>query len=210
MAEKPKIIGISGGSGSGKTTLALALYNRLGHDNAVLISEDDYYKNTATMPGFGDPDFNYDDPIIRDHELLLAHLNDFTNGISFQKPLYDFANHCRHQRTEEVMPCKYWILEGTHTLVNPKIRSILDYKIYVDSDESVRFKRRLARDINERGRTKESVIEQFNKNVKPSHIKWTEPTRDFADLIVENNNNTENRQNQFTHEIRLILSAIEN
>ncbi len=209
MAQKPKIIGISGGSGSGKTTLAKAIYKALGDKKAVLISEDDYYKDTATLPGFGDPDFNYDDPIIRDHELLLAHLNEFARGKSFHKPVYDFKNHCRSSVTEEIKPREFWILEGTHTLVNAKIRSVLDYKIYVDTDEDVRFARRLARDITERGRTEESVIEQFHKNVKPSHIRWTEPTRQFADIIIENNNDDIDTQfSQFDALIDKIITAL--
>ena len=187
MAQNPVIIGISGGSGSGKTTLAAALFKALGSTNAVLISEDDYYKNTASLPGFGDPDFNYDDPIIRDHDLLLRHLFDFSRGMAFEKPIYDFTNHCRKLETETIFPCHYWILEGTHTLLNPLIREKLDFKIYVDTAEELMLARRLARDIAERGRTKESVLQQYHKNVKPSYLKWTEPTRCFADLIVENN-----------------------
>lgn len=207
--QRPKIIGISGGSGSGKTTLAAALYRAIGAGNAVLISEDDYYKNTASLPGFGDPDFNYDDPIIRDHELLLEHLGKFSLGKEFQKPIYDFANHCRKLETETIFPCQFWILEGTHALVNVQIREKFDFKVYVETAEELRFARRLARDITERGRTEESVIFQYNKNVMPSHLKWTEPTREFADLIVENNSDGIDEANlQLNQAIAKIINAL--
>lgn len=204
MEIQPIIIGICGGSGSGKTTLALALQSLLGAEKAVFITEDDYYMDVAGLSGFGTPDFDFDNPIIRDHDALFLDLNTYKNGKAFAKPKYDFTNHCRHKETETIIPKKYCIIEGTHVFYNPQIRDIFDFKIFIDAPEAVRFSRRLARDINERGRTEQCVIEQFDKNVRPGHEKWTQPFKPFADFIVENG------QNRDANEIETAVKAIIN
>jgi uridine kinase len=184
MNKKPILIGITGGSGSGKTTIADNLAKSLGHERAVLISEDDYYKDTSLMPGFDEPDFDYDTPAIRDHELLLAHIVLFKAGLGFEKPVYDFTKHCRSKNVHRIEPCEVWVLEGTHALHSQQIRAQLDLKIFVDTSEEVRYHRRLRRDVEERARTPESVIEQFWNSVQPGHEKWTEPQKAFADIIL--------------------------
>lgn len=184
MNKKPILIGITGGSGSGKTTIADCLAKSFGLESAVLISEDDYYKDTSLMPGFDEPDFDFDTPEIRDHELLLGHIIMFKAGEGFEKPIYDFTKHCRSENNHRIEPCEIWILEGTHTLHCPQIRAQLDLKIFVDTSENVRYRRRLRRDVEERARTPESVIAQFWNSVQPGHDKWTEPQKAFADIIL--------------------------
>lgn len=208
MNSKPFLIGITGGSGSGKTTIAQRLFEILSPD-CTNISEDDYYKDTSKMEGFGRADFDYDNPIIRDHEILQNDLHLFSQGKDFNQPLYDFVNHCRFEHTKEIKPTKYLVIEGTHILHDAKIRDLLDLKIFIHTDEEIRFKRRLERDVKERGRSVESVHQQYNAIVKPGHYKWTEPTKEFADLLLycndEPNISQELRLNQ---NIDLILDAL--
>lgn len=186
MRDKAFLIGISGGSGSGKTTIAQKLFETLSPDCAF-ISEDDYYKDTSSMAGFDAKYFDFDNPIIRDHELLINDLAIFLENKAINHPIYDFENHCRKQETKTIVPSKFLIIEGTHTLFNPQLREKFDLKIFVHADEEIRFSRRLARDISERGRSVESVYEQFARCVKPGHDKWTEPSRQFADVILDCN-----------------------
>lgn len=186
MIERKFLIGISGGSGSGKTTIANALYNYFG-EKSCIISEDDYYKDTSLMEGFGSPDFDFDHPRIRDHEKLSIDLANFKNGIKFEQPIYDFVNHCRKKETKTIIPTQFLIIEGTHLFVNEEIRNCFDLKIYVDTNEDERFSRRLKRDIIERGRTKESVETAYYNIVRPAHYLHTEPTRKYANLILDCN-----------------------
>ncbi|MBN8646557.1 MAG: uridine kinase [Caulobacterales bacterium] len=183
MSNKPFLIGITGGSGSGKTTIARTLFEILSPD-CTNISEDDYYKDTSKMEGFGQANFDYDNPIIRDHEILYDDLLLFSQGKEINQPLYDFVNHCRFEHTKKINPTRFLVIEGTHVLHNAQIRELLDLKIYIHTDEETRFKRRLERDVKERGRSVESVHTQYNLIVKPGHYKWTEPTKEFADLIL--------------------------
>lgn len=185
----PIIIGITGGSGSGKTTIARGLVNSFTTNCAILISEDDYYKDVAHLSGFGSPDFDFDTPEIRDHELLLEHIKLFKQGMSFKKPIYDFVNHCRSEKTQTIEPCDIWVIEGTHALHNHQIRKEYDLTIFVHAEESIRFERRLRRDIEERGRTEESVKLQFEKFVRPGHEKWTEPQKAHAQIIINGGQN---------------------
>jgi|APTNR8051073442_1049403.scaffolds.fasta_scaffold04802_7 uridine kinase len=189
MNKKPVLIGITGGSGSGKTTIADCLAKSYGAERAILICEDDYYKDTSLMPGYDKPGFDFDTPEIRDHRLLLEHIALFKKGIAFEKPIYDFTNHCRSINTQRILPCDIWILEGTHALHNPQIRSQMELKIFVETSEDVRYHRRLRRDVKERGRVEEEVIAQFWSSVRPGHEKWTEPQKQHADLVLSGGNN---------------------
>lgn len=199
MISNKILIGLSGGSGSGKTTIAMALADYFG-DKAFFISEDDYYKDTSIMEGFGTDDFDFDDPIIRDHDLLIADLKKYHLGIEFEHPLYDFTNHCRKTETKKVIPKPILIMEGTHLFVNPQVRDEFTLKIFVHTDEEIRYKRRLKRDICERGRTPECVQKMYENIVKPAHYKFTEPTKGFADLILDCNDAPNKDQNQIIME----------
>ncbi len=187
--EKTKIIAISGGSGSGKTALAYALRDALGQENAHVLSEDDYYKDVANMDEFKAGKMDFDNPIIRDHDLLHSHLLEYLDGNALIHPVYDFVNHKRSDRIETKDFRPFLIIEGTHILVNAKLREVFALNIFVDTQEKVRFARRLKRDIEERGRTEESVREMFDKYVTPAHEKWTEPTKSHAQIIIENHDN---------------------
>lgn len=186
---KTKIIAITGGSGSGKTALAFALRDALGHENAHVLSEDDYYKDVANMAEFKSGTIDFDNPIIRDHELLYSHLLGYLEGDALIHPVYDFVNHKRSGKTDTKDHRPFLIIEGTHILINQTLRELFALNIFVETKEEVRFARRLKRDIEERGRTKESVREMFDKYVTPAHDKWTEPSKFHAQIIIENHDN---------------------
>ncbi len=187
--EKTKIIAITGGSGSGKTALAFALRDALGHEYAHVLSEDDYYKDVANMDEFKGGKMDFDNPIIRDHELLYDHLLEYLKGRELIHPVYDFVNHKRSDKTETKTHREFLIIEGTHILLNEKLRSLFALNIFVNTNENVRLSRRLKRDIEERGRTEKSVREMFTNFVIPAHEKWTEPTKKHAKIIIENQDN---------------------
>lgn len=188
--EKPKIIAISGGSGSGKTALAYALRDALGAQLAHVLSEDDYYKDVAGLEEYKNGTIDFDSPVIRDHELLHAHLIGYLDGNALIHPVYDFVNHCRSKKTKSKNPKPYLIIEGTHILTKPELLEFFSLKIFVNANENIRLDRRLKRDIDERGRTKESVLEAFYKFVVPAHDRWTQPTMAIADIVVENHDYT--------------------
>ena len=208
MNSKPFLIGITGGSGTGKTTIAQRLFETLSPDCTIL-SEDDYYKDTSKMEGFGQKDFDFDNPNIRDHDLLFNDLLQFSQGKEINHPLYDFVNHCRFEHTRNIKPTNFLVIEGTHILHEAKIRDFFDLKIFIHADEEIRFKRRIHRDINERGRSEESVHSMYNLIVKPGHYKWTEPTKEYADLILYCNDDPAiSRQERLSNNIKIILDAM--
>lgn len=175
---KPIIIGIAGGSGSGKSTLAKNLCRALC--TAVIITHDNYYKedNPQTI------DFNYDHPSAFDSELLAEHLRRLSRGECIDSPIYDYKRHKRSEETKRIRAEKYIILEGILIFHEKAILESLDLKIFVDTSEKERLERRIERDISERARTRESVISQFEKTVKPMHDLFVEPCRNLADLTV--------------------------
>lgn len=178
------VIGIAGGSGSGKTTVAQAVLNKLGPANAGLISQDSYYKDAAHLPWEERIKINYDHPDSFDNELLLAHLEQLKNGQAIQMPTYDFSRHTRAERTVQLTAAPVLVLEGILVLADPLLRDQMDIKIFVDTEADVRVLRRVTRDIQERGRSIESVYEQYLKTVKPMHDAFIEPSKRYADLIV--------------------------
>lgn len=182
---KPTIIGIAGGTASGKTTIAKRLYEEtLKYGPSALIKLDDYYfnKDKIVISELGNP--NYDHPDSYDSKLILQHLDDLKKGKPIKKPLYDFVNHCRKKEYEEIEPSKIIIVEGIMTFAFPKLRELFDIKIFVDTEDDIRFIRRVKRDMKERGRTLESVIEQYLDTVKPMHNAFVEPSKKFADIII--------------------------
>ena len=182
---KPVIIGISGGTASGKTSIAEIIYNSFKETNSIcIIREDDFYKDQSHMPMEERVKTNYDHPLAFDHDLLLDVLSKLINGENAVKPTYDFTCHNRSDITEVVKPCDVIILEGLFVLYNPDIRNILDIKLFVDTPADVRFIRRLKRDIVERNRTMENVMEQYLTTVKPMHDQFVEPSKLYADLII--------------------------
>ena len=181
---KAVVIAIAGGTASGKTTVAKKVYEATKEGSVVLIKTDDYY---AYNP---EPDVNvrakknYDHPNAIDFDLLVSHINDLKDGKAIEKPDYDFTLHQRKDSLVRVEPAKVIILEGILALVDERIRELADIKLYVDTADDIRFIRRLKRDQRDRGRTVESVIEQYLTTVRPMHMQFVEPSKKYADIII--------------------------
>lgn len=182
---KPVIIGIAGGSASGKTTVADKIIENFGHTSSVtLVRHDDYYNDQGEMTMEERVLTNYDHPLSLDNALLANHLQLLLAGETIAKPMYDFKNHTRASETEIMVPTQIIILEGILVLEDERLRELMDIKIFVDTDADIRFIRRVKRDIAERGRTFESVVEQYLGTVRPMHNQFVEPSKRFADLIL--------------------------
>jgi uridine kinase len=181
---KPLIIGIAGGTGSGKTTVANKIYESLKGVNVVALQQDAYYIDLSHLPLEERKKINFDHPSAFDSKLLIKHLEKLIKGQEIKKPIYSFTDYTRKKETEKVLPRDIIILEGILVLEEIKIRNLLDIKIYVDADEDERFIRRLVRDTKERGRSMESVIEQYLNVVKPMFLQFVEPSKRYADIVI--------------------------
>ena len=182
---KPVIIGIAGGTASGKTTVAKRIYeNALAYGKVTMIRLDDYYRRLDHLTLEERKKINYDHPTSYDVELLVEHLRMLQNGMSINKPTYDFVIHNRSDVTEVVEASPVIILEGIMTFAIPEINEMCDIKIYVDTADDIRFIRRLKRDIRDRGRSVESVIDQYLTTVRPMHLLFVEPSKKFANIII--------------------------
>ncbi len=177
-----KIIGISGGSGSGKTTIVRKIAEIV--PDFVCIAQDSYYKSAEYMDNQNITAFNFDHPSAFDTDLMVEHLRALKRGETIRVPVYDFVHHRRRPETVEVAPRSLVLFEGIMVFVDPRVRDLLDLKLYVDTPDDIRFIRRLQRDIKERGRTVESVIRQYLEVVRPGHLEFIEPTKAYADLII--------------------------
>ncbi|RKP49986.1 uridine kinase [Cohnella endophytica] len=179
------IIGIAGGTGSGKTTVARSVIDRLGSDKVTFISQDNYYKDHSHLSAADRRAINYDHPLVFDNELLVTHLKLLKAGQTALAPVYDFTTDSRSpSETVELRPYNIVIIEGLHVLSDENLREMLDIKVFVDTDPDVRILRRVLRDIEERGRTIQSVHDQYMKTVKPMHEAFIEPSKKYADLII--------------------------
>jgi len=181
---KPVIIGIAGGTGSGKTTVARAIYDRVGKDRIEWIAHDSYYRDFEGLSAEEKHQINFDHPDSLETELLARHLDVLCKGSSVEVPMYDFAAFARKTETQRVEPRKVIIVEGILVLAEPELRKRIDIKLFVDTPADVRFMRRLVRDIKSRGRSMESVIEQYIHTVRPMHEEFVEPSKRHADLII--------------------------
>ena len=177
------VIGIAGGSGSGKTTLMKRLVERFGNNVSVL-SHDNYYKRHDELSFEERAVLNYDEPGALDTSLMVYQLDQLRHGVAIDCPVYDFVQHNRSDETIHVEPEKVIIVEGIMIFVDPDLRSLMDIKIFVDTDADIRLCRRIKRDVNKRGRSLESVITQYKQTVKPMHEMYVEPSKKFADLVV--------------------------
>lgn len=184
--KKPFLIGIAGGTGSGKTLLATSLAGRYAHIGVSILDQDSYYRDQSHLHEEERSRVNYDEAMAIDHDQLFQHLEQLAAGRPIAKPCYSFATHTRQPRVESVEARPMIILEGLFALWDSRIRSLMDLRVYVEAAADVRFIRRLRRDVLERQRTLESVIEQYLRTVRPMHELYVEPTRAYADLVVDN------------------------
>ena len=182
--EKPILIGITGGTGSGKSSIADAIYSSFSTECIAMIQQDMYYKDQSHLSMEERVKTNYDHPRAFDNDLLISHLKTLMKGEPIDKPIYDFSCHNRAKETIKVHPRRIIIVEGILVLEDERLRDLLDIKVYVDTDADIRILRRLVRDINERGRTVDSVVTQYLEVVRPMHLQFTEPTKRYADIIV--------------------------
>jgi uridine kinase len=180
----PVIIGIAGGTGSGKTTVAQAIYDRVGRDRIEWISHDSYYRNFDGLSPEERARINFDHPDSLETELLTRHLDVLMKGSSVEVPVYDFATHSRKTDTQRAEPRKVIIVEGILVLAEPELRKRIDIKLFVDTPADIRFVRRLVRDIESRGRSLSSVVDQYMTTVRPMHEEFVEPSKRHADLII--------------------------
>jgi uridine kinase len=177
-----RIVGVAGGSGSGKTTIVSRM-TEIAREYA-LVPQDNYYKSAEHITNLTITGFNFDHPDAFDSALLCEQLAELKAGRSIRMPQYDFVHHRRRDDTVVVEPRRLVILEGIMILVDRRVRDLVDLKLYVDTPDDIRFIRRLRRDITERGRTVDSVIEQWIEKVRPGHYEFVEPTKAYADLII--------------------------
>jgi uridine kinase len=181
---KPFVIGVAGGSGSGKTTVVRSIVQSLGDDQVSLLEQDRYYRDRGDLRLEERAALNYDHPDSLENDLLVRHVTDLRRGVAVQVPMYDFARHAREAETELVEPRRAIIVEGILIFADAPLRALMDVKVFVDADDDTRFIRRLQRDITERGRTVQSVIDQYLGTVKPMHLEFVEPSKRYADIIV--------------------------
>ena len=177
------VIGIAGGTGSGKTTLMKNIVARFGGEVSVL-SHDNYYKRRDELSFEERCKINYDEPAALDTSLLVYHLEQLRCGRAIECPVYDFAQHNRSNETLRITPNRVIIVEGIMIFENEPLRELMDVRIFVDTDADIRLCRRIKRDVNKRGRSLESVLEQYQTTVKPMHEKYVEPSKKYANLVV--------------------------
>ena len=180
----PLVIGIAGGTGSGKTTVANEILERAGAHHIAYLPHDAYYKNLRDLPKPQRDQINFDHPNSLETSLLIHHIHQLKANRPIQLPVYDFTTHTRTEKTRQVNPQSVVLVEGILIFVERELRSLFDVKIYVDTDPDIRFIRRLQRDITERGRTTESVIDQYLNTVRPMHLEFVETSKRHADVII--------------------------
>ena len=184
------IIGICGGTGSGKTTIARAIVDSVGARNVILIEQDSYYKNLADMPLDERHQANFDHPEAIDFDILIGHIKRLKEGDSIEMPLYDMVTHTRRNETETFESKPVVIVEGILIFAEPRILSLLDVRVFVDTPDDLRLMRRLRRDITERGRSFERTLDQYERTIRPMHFEFVEPSKRHADIIIPDGSNT--------------------
>ncbi|MDH5506657.1 MAG: uridine kinase [Anaerolineae bacterium] len=180
----PLVIGIAGGTGSGKTTVANVILERVGAERIAYLPHDAYYKDLRDLPPAQRAAINFDHPNSLETELMIEHVVQLRAMRAIQLPIYDFTTHTRTVQTIPVEPQPVILVEGILIFVEPRLRQLFDVKLFVDTDPDIRFIRRLQRDITERGRTTESVMQQYQSTVRPMHLEFVEPSKRYADVII--------------------------
>jgi uridine kinase len=184
MVGQPVVIGVAGGSGSGKTTVVSRIVESMGDDHVVVLEHDRYYHDHPELRLEERAALNYDHPDSLETPLMVQHVNELRSGRTVELPSYDFARHARRHTTDTVSPRAIIIVEGILIFSDAGLRELMDVKVFVDTDDDTRFIRRLKRDVAERGRTMDSVIDQYLGTVKPMHLEFVEPTKRYADIII--------------------------
>ncbi|WP_405002617.1 uridine kinase [Jeotgalibaca arthritidis] len=182
--KRPIVIGVTGGSGSGKTSVSRAIFEKFSDLSILLLEQDYYYKDQSHLPFEERLKTNYDHPFAFDNDRFISDLEDLIHYKSIEQPVYDYANHTRSNQVIPRDPKEVIIVEGILILEDERLRNLMDIKVYVDTDDDIRIIRRIKRDIEERGRTLDSVIDQYLSVVKPMHHQFIEPTKKFADIII--------------------------
>lgn len=180
----PVVIGVAGGSGSGKTTVVRRIVESLGDQQVVVLEHDRYYRDHPELRLEERAALNYDHPDSLETDLLVRHVDELKAGRPIELPVYDFTRHARRRESETVRPASVIIVEGILIFADRALRELMDVKVFVDTDDDARFIRRLKRDVAERGRTMESVIDQYLATVKPMYLEFVEPTKRYADIII--------------------------
>ncbi|HEX4421666.1 MAG TPA: uridine kinase [Kofleriaceae bacterium] len=182
--DRPFVVGIAGGTGSGKTTVAHKLASAMPAGRCVTIEHDAYYRDQSHLSLEDRAAINYDHPASLESALLAVHLRELRSGRTVEVPLYDFATYTRRPESRRVEPARVIIVEGILVFAEPALREQMDIKIFVDTDPDIRLMRRIRRDLEHRGRTFQSVREQYYATVRPMHLEYVEPTKRWADLII--------------------------
>jgi len=195
-----RVIGVAGGSGSGKTTVVRRIIDALGSSDVTILEHDRYYRDHPELRLEERAALNYDHPDSLDTNLLVEHVQALREGRSVEVPAYDFARYARHSYSDTMHPRAVIIVEGILIFGDAALRKLMDVKVFVDTDDDTRFIRRLQRDVRDRGRTVDSVIDQYLSTVKPMHLEFVEPSKRYADLIVP-----EGGHNQVAVEMLLTL-----
>lgn len=178
------VIGVAGGTGSGKSTLVKRLQEAFAGDEVITLCHDYYYKSHPNLTYDERSKLNYDHPQSFDTDMMVEHIKSLKTGIPVQRPVYSFVDHNRAEETVDVVPSRVIILDGILIFENKELRDLMDIKVFVDTDADVRLARRIMRDVRDRGRTMESVINQYVKTVKPMHEEFVEPSKKYADVII--------------------------
>ncbi|MDD9956235.1 MAG: uridine kinase [Anaerolineaceae bacterium] len=205
--KRPLVIGIAGGTGSGKTTFANAVIRRVGAEHVVWLAHDLYYRDLNHIPLHERRIRNFDHPDSLDTHLLVANLRDLRAGRATDIPRYDFREHRRLPESQRIDPRPVILLEGILIFAEKELLELLDFRIFIDTASDVRFIRRLRRDIEERGRTMESVMEQYLKTVRPMHLRYVEPNKGHADILVPRGGFNERAVNMVADHIRSLLAV---
>ncbi len=203
---EPYVIGVAGPTGSGKTTIARTLAGAAG-GRAVLLQHDSYYRDRSHLPFEERCRLNFDHPDALETELLVAHLRALRQGRAVDVPIYDFRTHERLPKTRRVEPAEIVVVEGILVLAEPELRKLCDLKIYVDTDADIRVFRRIRRDLEERGRTFESIRDQYYATVRPMTLQFVEPSRRYADVIVPEGGKNEVAMDLLVSKLRSVLDA---
>lgn len=204
--KKSVIIGIAGGSASGKSSISRRLKERYENTNSVvIIRQDDYYKDQKNKTMEERVKTNYDHPFAFDNDLFVAQLKQLMAGVAIEKPVYDFVVHTRSEETEHIEPSDVIVIEGLFILEDEQLRDLCDIRIFVDTDDDIRFIRRLIRDVKKRGRTIDSVIEQYTTTVKVMHNTFIEPSRKYADIIIPEGGHNQVANDLLTTKISSII-----